>query len=293
MLNRSNATTRALVLGGGGPVGVGWQTGLLSGLREAGVGLEEADVILGTSAGSVVGAHLASCRDLTDVPTLMSAAEQHLAPDALAASSGALLTAMEQAGRACDPCRALTAIGRTAQTAGTLDEDAYLDFFSVLADTDWPAAFQCTAIDTDSGELVIWGAGSGVTLQSAVAASCSIPAVFPPVTIDGRRYMDGGILSHLNAAAAPATDIVLAISCFALSDQENGNGPRFSAVADIVNSELDQLRESRDVMAVEPVFGDGMAPPKTVGPQLVTQATESGLRQAAHAGPQIQTFWNR
>ncbi|MFG3282134.1 patatin-like phospholipase family protein [Streptomyces sp. NPDC048111] len=289
---QSNAPTRALVLGGGGPAGVGWQTGLLAGLREAGVGLDQADVILGTSAGSVVGAQLATGRDLADVSTHLSAVGHHIGPDALAASAGVLLSAMEQAGRDSDPRRALAVIGRSAQSAGTLDEDAYLDLFGIFADTDWPAGFQCTAIDTDSGELAIWGTDSGVPLQRAVASSCSIPALFPPVTIAGRRFMDGGVLSHLNAAAVPATDLVLAISCFALSDQENGNGPRFRAVADIVNSELDHLRGGRQVMAIEPAFGDGMAPPKTVSPESVIQATETGLRQAAQAGPQVRAFWN-
>lgn len=51
--------SRALVLGGGGPVGVAWETGLLAGLAEAGVDVGDADRIVGTSAGSVVGAHLA------------------------------------------------------------------------------------------------------------------------------------------------------------------------------------------------------------------------------------------
>jgi NTE family protein len=52
-------TTRALVLGGGGPVGVAWEAGLAAGLAEQGVRLADADLFVGTSAGSVVGAQLA------------------------------------------------------------------------------------------------------------------------------------------------------------------------------------------------------------------------------------------
>src|SRR5215217_8191099 len=51
--------TKALVLGGGGPVGVAWEVGLLAGLADAGVDLADADRIIGTSAGSIVGARLA------------------------------------------------------------------------------------------------------------------------------------------------------------------------------------------------------------------------------------------
>jgi len=55
-------STRALVLGGGGPVGIAWEAGMIAGLAEAGIDLAAADFILGTSAGSVVGAQLAMGR---------------------------------------------------------------------------------------------------------------------------------------------------------------------------------------------------------------------------------------
>ena len=62
-------TTRALVLGGGGVVGTAWMAGLVGGLRREGVDLAEADVIVGTSAGSIVGTMLATGQDLdSDAP---------------------------------------------------------------------------------------------------------------------------------------------------------------------------------------------------------------------------------
>ena len=57
---------RALVLSGGGPVGIAWQSGLTVGLAEQGVQLRDADLIVGTSAGSVVGAQIALGRDLNE-----------------------------------------------------------------------------------------------------------------------------------------------------------------------------------------------------------------------------------
>ena len=50
----------ALVLGGGGITGIAWEIGVLAGLAEAGVDLSTADLVVGTSAGSVVGAGLRS-----------------------------------------------------------------------------------------------------------------------------------------------------------------------------------------------------------------------------------------
>src|SRR5258706_4947908 len=57
--NREQTMTRALVLGGGGPVGIAWESGLVAGLAQAGVDLGRADFTMGTSAGSFVGARLA------------------------------------------------------------------------------------------------------------------------------------------------------------------------------------------------------------------------------------------
>src|ERR1700712_5206972 len=54
----------ALVLGGGGITGIAWEIGLLAGLAEAGTDLSGADLVVGTSAGSVVGAQITSGEDL-------------------------------------------------------------------------------------------------------------------------------------------------------------------------------------------------------------------------------------
>ncbi|MFI5709202.1 patatin-like phospholipase family protein [Kribbella sp. NPDC051620] len=75
---RNGSPTRTVVLGGGGTVGVAWQTGLLTGLRDAGVDLAGASAIVGTSAGSLVGALLSSSRDVTDALAVLAAVGQKL-----------------------------------------------------------------------------------------------------------------------------------------------------------------------------------------------------------------------
>src|SRR4051795_13477717 len=60
---------RALVLGGGGITGIGWELGIVAGLAAAGVRLEDADLVVGTSAGSVVGAQLLSGTSVEDLYT--------------------------------------------------------------------------------------------------------------------------------------------------------------------------------------------------------------------------------
>lgn len=59
---------RALVLGGSGNVGVAWEIAVLAGLFEGGVDVRSADLVIGTSAGSVVGAIMAHGRDPPPVP---------------------------------------------------------------------------------------------------------------------------------------------------------------------------------------------------------------------------------
>ena len=69
----------------------------------------------------------------------------------------------------------------------------------------WPPGLAVATVAIDDGEFVIWSERSGVPLSRAVAASCAGPGVFPPVEIDGRRYIDGGMRSPTNADRRPPT----------------------------------------------------------------------------------------
>ena len=286
MTTDSDRSTRALVLGGGGAVGIGWQAGLLTGLREAGLDLTDADVIVGTSAGSVVGGLVASRTDLAAAFTGLAGLAGAMDGAALAEGSQALLDVMAQAGLETDQQQALIRIGKAAEAADTLDERTYLTFFEIVADTPWPAGFHCTAIDTRSGEFVLWGPESGVPLQHAVASSCAVPLVFPPVTLNGRRYLDGGVVSHLNAAAAPPTARMIAISCFPLSPSAPGLDTWLTAT---VNRELAAVGETRTLATVEPESnGD---PINMLDPQLAPQAYALGKRQAQREIARLTEVW--
>jgi NTE family protein len=289
---RNGSPTRALVLGGGGAVGVGWQTGLVTGLREAGVDLAGAEAIVGTSAGALVGALLSSGRDVTGALTTLAALGQSIDRDALAAGDEAFLRARRQARLDTDPRQALRTVGRAAQEASAPPEDVYLGMFGTLDGTAWPAGFRCTAIDTDTGDLVVWDQGSGVPLLHAVASSCSIPMLFPTVTIKGRHYMDGGILNPLNATAAPPADVLLVLSCQPLGSQGAGVDSALAASAATPDAELAQLRETRRLVAVEPDFSDTGAPANGMDPNSAIQALRIGKRQAEREAAAIQAAWN-
>ena len=69
-----------------------------------------------------------------------------------------------------------------------------------------------TAVDAETGEFQRFDRDSGVPLLQAVAASCAVPGVYPPVTIDGRRYIDGALSCPIpigNAVEAGATHVLV------------------------------------------------------------------------------------
>ena len=289
----NGSPTRAVVLGGGGTVGVAWQTGLLAGLREAGVDLAEASSIVGTSAGSLVGAMLACGRDVTDALAILAEVGKKLDFDSLGAGSQSFLDASRQAVFAADPRQALRAIGSAAQEASTtLTEDDYLGLLGTLDGVAWPAGFRCTAIDTGTGELVVWGEESGVPLLHAVAASCVVPMLFPTVTINGNRYMDGGIVNHLNAAAAPPSDVLVVVSCLPLEAPSGAPGSDRSPSTIKADAEVAQLRGKTRLVAVDPDFGDLEAPVKMMDPETAGRAFHIGRRQAEREAAAIRAVWD-
>jgi NTE family protein len=68
-----------------------------------------------------------------------------------------------------------------------------------------------TVIDIATGELVVFDRESNVDLLDAVTASCAVPGAWPPVTIAGRHYMDGGVGSSVNIGVAADCDMAVVL----------------------------------------------------------------------------------
>lgn len=206
----------AIVLGGGGIAGIAWELGVLRGLSDAGVRLGEASLVVGTSAGSVVGALLrqgmldeAFAQQLEPVPTSYEEPTS-LDPDAI---SAAVTQALEGA---TSPLDARTRIGLAAQgvTIGQSDDERVATFAETFRTESWPALpLATTAVDATDGSFRLFTAADGVPLPRAVAASCSVPFVWSPVGIEGRPYVDGGVRSGTNADAVSGFDRVLVLAC--------------------------------------------------------------------------------
>jgi NTE family protein len=203
---------RALVLGGGGVTGIAWETGLIAGLADLGIDLAAADVIIGTSAGSLVGTDIASGQELE---SLYRAQLAPPAPEPAARMGwgviGKLLWVMSTSR---DPVRARARIGRWALAARTMPEAGRREVFEArLPVSDWPAKMlKVTAVDAQTGEFVVFDSAGDVGLVDAVGASCAVPGVWPPVTIGDRRFVDGGVRSVANADLAAGYEQVVIVA---------------------------------------------------------------------------------
>ncbi|MCV7179589.1 patatin-like phospholipase family protein [Mycolicibacterium sphagni] len=209
-------TKRALILAGGGLAGIGWETGILRGIADeapdTAQALVNSDVLVGTSAGSTVAAQISSPLSLEQLFERQTGdISTEINPDIDVDAVVALfLEAGQQPGDLIDK---LQRIGAIALTTPTVDESARRKVIEArLPAHTWPAQdLRITAIDTATGELAVFDSSSGVELVDAVAASCAVPGTWPPVTIGGRRYMDGGVSSSVHTAVAAdcATAVVL------------------------------------------------------------------------------------
>jgi len=205
----------ALVLGGGGVAGIAWITGVLAGLAEAGQDVTGADLVIGTSAGATVAAQLGGGLGLDELfarqvePALQS---RELMVELDLAKFGADL--QPYMARAVSPDDMLRQFGRFALDAQTVPEaERRAVVEGRLPSAAWPATpTKLIAVDCGTGTMTAFDAASGVSLIDAVAASCAVPGVWPPVTIDGRRYMDGGVRSADNADLAAGAERVVVIS---------------------------------------------------------------------------------
>jgi NTE family protein len=292
--------TRALVLGGGGPVGIGWEAGLLVGLARGGVDPDAADAVIGTSAGSVVGCTLTSGGDLTQATALVGAGEAVAGADpAVAASDQGLEQLMATVAQAAgDPARAealRAGLGQLALAAATISDDEWLQMFSFFAGISWPDRFSCTAVDVATGRFKVWMAADGVDVQHAVASSCAVPCIFPPVAIAGTRWMDGGVRDMVNADVAAGHETVLAVSCTLLELPPELSMPAFDAVFAATRAQLDRLRDGGSkVETIVPgaemleVSGWGL---ELMNFERTTAAYEAGVRQGEEEAARLSGFW--
>jgi NTE family protein len=273
----------ALVLGGGGVTGIAWETGLIAGLAGFGINLAAADVIIGTSAGSVVGTDIASGQELE---ALYQAQLAPPAPEPAVRISwdfiGRLLWAVHTSRH---PKQARARIGRWALAVPTMPE---ADRRKVIEDrlpaSVWPSrALKVTAVDARTGEFAVFDSAGRAGLVDAVGASCAVPGVWPPVTIGERRFMDGGMRTIANADLAASYERVVIIAPVAAGMGFMASPGRQAAALTAAGARVALVRPDRAAV-------------RAMGRNVLdvsrrAAAARAGRAQAAAEAPAVQAVW--
>ena len=278
--------SRALVLGGGGVAGIAWELGLLSGLAAHGVDLRAADLVVGTSAGSIVGTLLRGEEDLQEVYAGQASPVAPSEPT-VEFDGTAMMTAFATAlAGATGEQDARARVGALALSGSTVPEAERRAVIAArIGDRTWPERpLLVTAVDTADGAFTTFDADSGVPLLDAVAASCAVPTVWPPITIGDRRYMDGGMRSATNADLATGHDRVLVVAPV--------QGLPGSPLGPDLETEVATLRRDAEVhvvladAAALQAFGTNPLAPATRQPSAL-----AGRAQAEAGWEAIARFW--
>jgi len=215
----------ALVLGGGGAAGQAWEIGIIAGLAEAGLDMTEAaDLVIGTSAGATAAAWVRSGIPAAELlASVLSeparpAGQHRDRPPSL--PMGTVFDRMRAIGAAATSAADL----QRAMGAFGLESDSMLGpgagqrravVAARLPRPDWPdRPMIVTAVDAHSGELAAFDRDSGADLADAVNASTALPGLVPTVSINGGRYIDGGVRSAENADLAAGYAHVVVLSPF-------------------------------------------------------------------------------
>lgn len=284
---------RGICLGGGGLFFVAWQVAYLQTLANHGIRFDNADRVVGTSAGSMVAAALTGGKIkrlhsevslLSKVPALVSA----LAPASVLSPSQQ--NALDLFIKATDgESSTVQEIGHAALAAAAPKPEFMRRNISLVVGTGpWASeSLQITCMDAYTGERCVVTKRSRTSLPRAVAASSAVPGMFAPQPIGDRRCMDGGVSgtgTHLDLFSGARRVLILALT----DGSDVSEGMMTSHPGDGLQ-ELEDLKASgADVILRVPSEVDLMT---LMEPTSVPKALALGARQASADVGLLATFW--
>jgi NTE family protein len=292
---------RALVLGGGGASGNAWLIGVIAGLFDAGLDVIEADLIIGTSAGSTAAAQITSATTTQLLADILSAAPQKQTDPNVSDGGrfpiGPGADHMERTSRiigaAEDAADMRRRMGAAAlEMDGASDSSAQTQWRATVAarlpSQHWPQQpMLITAVDAHTGEPVVFDRHSGVDLVDAVAASCAGGFAY---SIGDNQYIDGGYRADVNADLTAGYGRVLVIPPL---------GGRTRKPLDWglhLAAQVDELRAGGS--RVETIFPDSDSQNAIgVGMNLMDLSTrrrsaQAGYTQGGSLAEQLTEFWS-
>lgn len=271
----------ALVLGGGGITGIAWELGILAGLAEGGVDLTDAQRVVGTSAGSVVGAQITTGLDVRELyEEQLTPADAEIGGRLSRAQMLKLVPPFMLPGSSQQKLSRVGAVAMAAHAPGSADRERVIR--ARLPVHGWPDRdLRITAVDADSGEFTVFTADSDVDLVQAVAASCAVPTVWPPVAIGGRHYIDGGMRSTANVDLAAGADRVVVLAPIPRSMSRKTSIR--SQLAEVAPREWSVVSPDPEALAA---FGKNL-----LDPAKRADAARAGLRQSRELVAELTHVW--
>src|SRR5215469_14001426 len=293
---------RALVLAGGGAAGNAWELGLIAGLSDAGVDVTEADLVIGTSAGSTVAAQITSGTQPAELyAAILAEVPRPQAGDAGPGRGRArdfsgptyMQWSNEIIGSAEDASDMRRKMGAAALDMDASDGSGQMRWRDIVAarlpSQHWPhQRVLIAAVEARTGEPVVFDRHSGVDLVDAVAASTSNGfGPFPPYRIGEKRYINGGYRRSENADLAAGYGRVLVLSPFG---GRSRTPPEWGM--DLA-TQVDELRAGGS--RVETAFPDGGAgdvfDANALDPSTRLQAARGGYDQGRALAKVLAEFW--
>jgi len=283
-----------LVFGGGGLYFVAWQLAYLEGITDRGVDLSRAEIVVGTSAGSMV-ASLVSGGHLGRAGDELGFLAKHPGLVGRMAASGELAPSQQRAlwafGTAADSDPdTIREIGHAALAAqAPPPQKLRRSVSTVLGMRRWPSpALHTTAVDAFTGERLVVTKDAGVPVAVAVAASSSVPGLFSPQQLHDRRAMDGGVSgsgTHTDLVAGVGRCLVLAMDAHLdLPD------PRMTVRPDTKQREMNALAAAGTEARLRgPTDVDEE---RLMDPTAVAEARALGARQAEADAEDLVAFWS-
>ena len=298
---------RALVLGGGGAAGNAWVIGVIAGLFDAGLDVTEADLVIGTSAGSTAAVQITSATPTQLLSEILSAAppqrtgpiKANVRADGGRAPIGPAADHMERmnaiiaaAEDAADMRRRMGAAALETDAASHRSAQAQwrTTIAARLPSQLWPQRrLLIPAVDAHTGEPVVFDRHSGVDLVDAVAASTSNGFGVPPYSIGDRRYINGGYRRNENADLAAGYARVLVLSPF------GGRSLHPLDWGTHLAAQVDELRAGGS--RVETIFPDSNSQNVLGGGMEVMDlsrrrpSAQAGYTQGGALAEQLTKFW--
>ncbi len=273
--------SNALVLAGGGLAGIAWHLGMIEALRAGGVDLTTADLVVGTSAGSVVGAQLTTGQLAAAVAMQQQPATAEISVEVDLQS---LMTKLSDLAKdAPSETELMRRLGAYALATDTVTETARRAAVSSrIPVRTWPdRALQITTVNATTGAFVIFDRTSGVSLVDAITASCAVPGVWPPASVGDQRYIDGGTRSFTNA------DVAVGHARVVIMLPVPPNPMHEARLA----KELALLAPARTLLLQVDATAIAAIGPNPLDPSRRGPALEAGLRQGRSLVDTVRTFW--